>query len=63
MFGPKREEETRGWSKFHGKDLHNLYLSQNIRVIKFKRMRWMGPERDEKCIKILVGISEEKRPF
>jgi hypothetical protein len=42
IFGPKREEDG-SWRKFHNDELHNLYSSQNIvRVIKSRRMRWMG---------------------
>jgi hypothetical protein len=34
---------ARGWGTLHNK-LHNLYASPNvIRVIKSKRMRWLGP--------------------
>jgi hypothetical protein len=38
IFGPRREEVTRGRRKLHNKELHNA--SPNIRVmIKSKRMR------------------------
>jgi hypothetical protein len=30
IFGPKRDEVTGEWRKLHNKELHNLYLSQNI---------------------------------
>jgi hypothetical protein len=43
IFGPLRGEGTGGWRKSHNKELHNLYPSLNIiRMIKSKRMRWVG---------------------
>jgi hypothetical protein len=30
IFGPKRDEVTRGWRKLHNEELHNLYSSPNI---------------------------------
>jgi hypothetical protein len=40
IFGPKRNEVTREWRKFHNEELHDLYCSPNIiRVIKSRRMR------------------------
>jgi hypothetical protein len=39
IFGPKRDEATRGWRKLHNEELHNLYSSSNIiRMIKSRRM-------------------------
>jgi hypothetical protein len=35
IFGPKRDEVTRGWRKLHNEELHNLYPTPNvIRMIK-----------------------------
>jgi hypothetical protein len=42
IFRPKREEETGGWRKSHNEELHGLYLSDIIRMIKSGRMRWVG---------------------
>jgi hypothetical protein len=44
-----------------------LYASENIRIVKSKRMRWaklvMGMGKIKNAYKILVGKSEEKRPL
>jgi hypothetical protein len=42
IFGPRREEDG-SWRKLHNDELHGLYSSHNIvRVIKSRRMRWVG---------------------
>jgi hypothetical protein len=42
IFGPKREEDG-SWRKLHNDELHSLYsLSNIIRVIKSRRMKWVG---------------------
>jgi hypothetical protein len=54
-----------GWRRLHNEKLHNLYTSPNIiRVIKSRRMRWVG---DVACMiqmrnayKILVVMPERK---
>jgi hypothetical protein len=67
-FGPKRDEVTGEWRKFHNGELHNLYSSPDIiRQIKSRRMRWAGHvacmgEGRNVC-RVLVGKPEEKRPF
>jgi hypothetical protein len=41
--GLKRDEVTGGWGKLHNEELHNLYsLLSVIRIIKTRRMRWVG---------------------
>jgi hypothetical protein len=42
IFGPKRGEVTKEWRKLHNEELNDLYWSLNVRVIKSKRMRWVG---------------------
>jgi hypothetical protein len=43
VFGPKRDEVTGEWGRLHNEEFHNLYCSPNIiRMIKTRRMRWMG---------------------
>jgi hypothetical protein len=67
IFGPKREEVAGGWGRLHN-EINNLYASQNIiRVIKSRRMRWVGHvtrmgEVRNAC-KILVGKYEGKGPL
>jgi hypothetical protein len=43
IFGPKRDEETKGWSILHNKELYDLYSSPNvIRVINSKGLKQTG---------------------
>jgi hypothetical protein len=43
IFGPKREELAGGWRKAHSEEFHKVYISPSIiRVIKSRRMRWLG---------------------
>jgi hypothetical protein len=34
LFGPKTDEVIGGWRKLHNEELHNLYSSPNITMIK-----------------------------
>jgi hypothetical protein len=68
IFGPKRDEVTGGWRKFHKEELHDLYCSPSIiRIIKARRMRWtwhvarMGEKRN--ACRLLVGKPERRRPL
>ena len=68
IFGPKRDEVTGEWRKFHNEELNDLYCSPNIvRVIKSRRMKWaghvvrMGEGRG--MYRVLVGKPEGKRPL
>jgi hypothetical protein len=43
IFGPKRDEVTAGWRNLHNEEPHNLYSSLSIiRIIKSRKMRWLG---------------------
>jgi hypothetical protein len=65
--GTKRDELTVAWRKLHDEELYDLYsLSNIIRVIKSRRMRWAGHvarlgER-RGVYRILVGKPEGKIP-
>jgi hypothetical protein len=58
---------TGGWEKLHTEELHNLYSSSIIRMIKSRRMQWAGHvarmgERRNAC-RILVGKPKGRRPL
>jgi len=68
IFGPKRDEETGEWRKIYKEELNDLHcLSNIVRVIKSRRMRWaghvarMGERRG--VYRVLVGKPEGKRPL
>jgi hypothetical protein len=68
IFGPRRDEVTGDWRRLHNEELNDLYSSLNIvRVIKSRRMRWVGHvERmgEEKGVyRVLVGKPKGKSPL
>jgi hypothetical protein len=68
VFWPKRDEVTGQWGKLHYGELNDLYSSPSIvRVIKSRRMRWVGHVvhiRERRGIyRALVGKRGVKRPF
>jgi hypothetical protein len=43
IFVPKRDEVMGGWINLNNEELHDLYTSPSIiRIIKSRRMRWVG---------------------
>jgi hypothetical protein len=68
IFGPKRDEVSGEWRRLHNVDLNDLYSSPNIiRVIKSRRMRWVGHVASmgevRGAYRILVGRTEGRRPL
>jgi len=68
VFGPRKDEVSGEWRRWHNEELNDLYSSPNIvRVIKSKIMRWaghvvrMGEER--RVYRVLVGKPEGRRPL
>ena len=66
IFGRKTDEVTVEWRRLHSKKLHDRYcLPNTIRVIKSRRMRWVGHVarmRGRSAYKLLVGRPDGKRP-
>jgi hypothetical protein len=43
IFGPKSDDVTGEWRKLHNEKFSDLYSSPSIiRIIKSRRMRWVG---------------------
>jgi hypothetical protein len=67
IFEPKRDEVTGEWRKLYNEELNNMYyLTNSVRVIKSRRMRWAGhvarmnKRRDEVCTGLLWGKLRER---
>jgi len=68
IFGPKRDEVRWEWRKLYHEELNELYSSSIIfRVIKSRRMRWVGHVARMAEIRgifwVLVVKSKRKRPL
>jgi hypothetical protein len=62
---PKRYEVTGGWRKLHNDELHDLYSSPDIKMIKSRRMRWarhVARMWGEQCVQTFGWKAEGKRP-
>ena len=67
IFGPKKDEVTGEWRKLHNKEQNDLFSLSIVRVIKLRRIRWVGPvarmgER-RGVYRVLVGKPERMRPL
>jgi hypothetical protein len=67
MCGAKRDEVTGEWRRLHNEQLHGLYFSPNIQVIKSRTVRWVEHvaclEEKRHAYRVLVERQERKRPF
>jgi hypothetical protein len=62
IFLPIRDEVTGRWRKLHNGEVHNFDSSDIIRMIKSKKMRWVGHVGEMRnANKISVRNPEEKR--
>jgi hypothetical protein len=64
---PKKEKVAGDVRRQNNEELHNLYTSNIIRVIRSRRIRWVGHvvhmEETRSAYKILVEKPEERRPL
>jgi hypothetical protein len=65
IFGQKRDDVTGEWRKLHNEELRDLYsLPNTIRIIKSRRMRWVGHVarmgEKRKCIEYWWESQKEK---
>jgi len=55
------------WRKLHNDEIHSLYSPNIVRVIKSRRMRWVGHVASmgegTGVYRVLVGRLESKRPL
>jgi hypothetical protein len=68
IFGPKKDKVTGEWRSTYNEELNDQYsLTDTIRLIKSRRMRWVGHLahiKDKRCAyRGLVGKPEERDHF
>ena len=68
IFGLRRDEVTGKWRRLHNDELNDLYSSLNfVRVIKSRRMRWVGHVarmgEEKGAYRVLLGKPEGRRPL
>jgi hypothetical protein len=62
VFGSKRDEVTGEWRRRHDEELYDLYSSPNfIRMVKFRRIRWVGHVASMGHEKYIQGFGGELR--
>jgi hypothetical protein len=61
IFGPKRDGMTEGWRKFHNEELHELYSTNIIVMLKSRRMRCAGHVAGIECMGVHVVHWKENR--
>ena len=65
--GARRDKITWQWRTLHKAELHALHSTNIIRNLKSRRLRWTGQYSTywaiQKCVSVLVGKPEGKRPF
>jgi len=66
IFGPNRDEVTGEWRNLYNEKRNDMYFSPNIvRVIKWRRMKWVGYVarmlEGRGLYRVLVGKPEGKR--
>jgi hypothetical protein len=66
IFGPWRV--TEGWRRQHNEELHELYFSPNIRMIKARIIKWAGHVERRRARRngyrvFYLGKPETKRPI
>jgi len=42
IFERKKDNVTGEWRRLHNEELHGLYYSPNVSVMKSRKMRWAG---------------------
>jgi hypothetical protein len=60
--GEKRNETVGSWRKLHNEELHKFYSSPH-RMIKSKRLRWVGHTArmgNKECIQYFSGKARRK---
>jgi hypothetical protein len=57
IFGTKRDEVTGEWRRLYNEELYALYSSPNIiRVIKSRRLRWVGHVARMGRVEVRMGL-------
>jgi len=64
IFGSRRDEVTGEWRRLHNEEINDLYSPSIVRVIKSRRMRWVGHvahvSEERGVYRVLVGNRRER---